>query len=337
VADLTGERNRGQILLIAAFALAVTFVALALIVNSAIFTENLASRGETAGGDGALAARAMVEDSVGTSVRSANRHNTVGTDQQASIERDVGRLSRQSERQQITTGGLLNVSRPHSYEMGHRIAMNDSGGGNFTSDGTDDATKGDWQVVRKVRPDGQPHATRAFEMEVKKADLTATDSDRFAVELNNTGSPSRTWRVELWQDSMNPDEIHVEAERPDGATRECVTTVETAAFTVSLTEGTVASEPCVALGYDQSTGTYYGYAGGVTAPYNVSFYNGETVRGNYSFVISDHRSTSLTGPGPGSSPYITPAVYATDVEFMYVNSNINYTAAIRVAPGEPDA
>ena len=48
MADLKGER--GQILLIAAFALAVIFIALGLVVNGAIFTENLASQGDASGG-----------------------------------------------------------------------------------------------------------------------------------------------------------------------------------------------------------------------------------------------------------------------------------------------
>ena len=66
------DDDRGQIILVAAFAIAVIFVSLALIVNSAIFTENLASRGETAGSDGALSMRAMVETNVGDSMEAIN-------------------------------------------------------------------------------------------------------------------------------------------------------------------------------------------------------------------------------------------------------------------------
>ena len=344
MADLTEGDGRGQIILIAAFALAVTFVALALIVNSAIFTENLASRGETAGGDGALAARAMVEDSVGTSVRSANRYNTTTGDRRDAIERSTGRLSRQIERQQVTTGGLLNVSTPHNYHTGSRVAMNDSGGGYFTADGLSSGTA-DWQLVSRVEENSQPHATRAFELDVRKGGgiLSSTDglafSNRFAVVLNNTGSPSRTWRVALWRDATDAEEIHVRTELPGGTTKECVKTVPAEEFTVSLTDGTVASQPCTALGYDQSSETYYGYGAGISTPYNVSFENGDTVRGNYSFVVANSPDTATlaASPGPGPTPYMTDAVYAADVEFTYVNANINYTADVRVAPGEPDA
>ena len=43
MADVT-RPNRGQLLLVAAIALGILFVALALILNTAIFTENLATR-----------------------------------------------------------------------------------------------------------------------------------------------------------------------------------------------------------------------------------------------------------------------------------------------------
>jgi hypothetical protein len=219
--------------------------------------------------------------------------------------------------------------------------MNDSGGGNYTADGTSLGT-GDWQLVSRVEENGQPHATRGFKMDIKKADLASTDSlsmiNRFAVVVNNTGSPNRAWTLKLWQESTNPDAIHLRSEHPDGTTKECVTDVTADEFTVSLTDGTVASEPCKALGYEQSSGKYYGYGAGISTPYNVSFYNGDTVKGNYSFVVanSPNTDTLTSGPSAGPAPYMTDAVYATDVELMYVNSNINYTTDVRVAPGEPD-
>ncbi|MEF8907354.1 MAG: hypothetical protein V5A13_05805, partial [Haloarculaceae archaeon] len=51
------DRDRGQIILVTAFALAVAFVALSVVINGAIFTQNLATRGDTAGGGDALQQR----------------------------------------------------------------------------------------------------------------------------------------------------------------------------------------------------------------------------------------------------------------------------------------
>ncbi|WP_423999374.1 DUF7261 family protein [Haloarcula salina] len=339
MADLAG-RERGQIILIAAFALAVTFVSLALIVNSAIFTENLASRGETAGGDGALDARAMVETSVERSVAAANRYNHSAPE--AAVERDVRAASRQRGKQQALTGGLVNTSNPHDYHYGSRIAMNDSGGGNFTANGLSGGAS-DWQLVEGVDENGRPHAVRAFEMEIKKGGaLDSTDLDplsgRFTVVVNNTGSPSRQWTVTLWREDLNPDRIHVRTERPGGAARECAKTIPADEFAVSLTDGTVDGRPCHALGYDQAADTYFGYGAGVSTPYNVSFQNGDQVKGNYSFVTANSPATTTldSGPSAGPAPYMTSAVYEVEVAFTYANPSINYTTQIRVAPGEPD-
>lgn len=339
MADLA-SRERGQIILIAAFALAVTFVSLALIVNSAIFTENLASRGETAGGDGALDERAMVEASVEDSVAAANRYNHSAP--KPAIERDVRAMSRQREKQQVRSGGLVNVSNPHDYHTGRRIAMNDSGGGNFTANGLSGGDP-DWQLIEGVEENGRPHAVRAFDMEIKKGGaLESTDADplsgRFTVVVNNTGSPSRQWTVTLWREDLNPDRIHVRTERPGGATRECARTITDEEFAVSLTDGTVDGRPCHALGYDQATDTYFGYGAGVSTRYNVSFENGNQVTGNYSFVTADPAVTTTlaSGPSAGPAPYWTDAVYDVEVAFTYVNPNVNYTTEIRVAPGEPD-
>lgn len=349
MADLN-RRDRGQIILIAAFALAVLFVSLALIVNSAIFTENLASRGETTGSDGALMARAMAEENVGNGVRSANTYNYTSPNLMPAIEKSVRNMSGQRERQQVLSGGLVNVTNPHDEEIGSRVAMNDTGGGNYTDTGQDTiSSSGDWLLVDRVEEDyaGQPHTTRAFEMEIKGgSDLSSDDllslTGRFTVVVNNTGSPSRQWKVKVWKEDANPTHIHVQTELPSGTTEECEKVVTDDSIRISLTEGTVDSRPCDALGYHQASDTDFSFASGVSTPYNISYENGDTVKGNYSLVTTNPKADGNNldnldnGPSAGPAPYITRAVYEVDVEFSFVNSNINYTTDVRVAPGESD-
>lgn len=345
MADLN-HRDRGQIILIAAFALAVLFVSLALIVNSAIFTENLASRGETTGSDGALMARTMAEENVGNSVRTANTYNH--TNLMPAIEKDVRTASGQRERQQVLSGGLVNVTNPHDEQIGSRVAMNDTGGGNYTDTGQNSGS-GDWLLVDRVEDDyaGQPHTTRAFELEIKGgSDLASEGSlaltDRFTVVINNTGSPSRQWKVTVWKENLNPTHIHVQTELPSGTTEECEKIVTEDTIRISLTEGTVDSRPCDALGFHQASDTDFSFGSGISTPYNISYENGDTVKGNYSLVTTNPKADGNNldnldnGPSAGPSPYITDAVYEVDVEFSFVNSNINYTTDVRVAPGESD-
>jgi hypothetical protein len=70
-----GSDDRGQLILVAGIALALLFVALALLVNAAIYTDNLATRG----GDSAaepLEYRASVVDSVGGLIDAENAAQT---------------------------------------------------------------------------------------------------------------------------------------------------------------------------------------------------------------------------------------------------------------------
>lgn len=51
---ISGGRNRGQLILITGLVIAITMVAMVLILNSAIYTENVATRGVDSGGDDAI-------------------------------------------------------------------------------------------------------------------------------------------------------------------------------------------------------------------------------------------------------------------------------------------
>ena len=74
-----GGGDRGQMIIVAAFVLAVSIVALALILNSAIFTQNLASRSGSSGTTEALAERSSVEQGVGDLMYHLNYEDNPGT------------------------------------------------------------------------------------------------------------------------------------------------------------------------------------------------------------------------------------------------------------------
>ncbi|MFC7251037.1 hypothetical protein ACFQJ5_14470 [Halomicroarcula sp. GCM10025324] len=335
--------DRGQIILIAAFALAVTFVALALIVNSAIFTENLASRGETGGSDDALEVRAMAEASVGEAIFAANVHNTsTTTTLENGVKAGIGETTDQLELQHVTGGALVEVRLvPGSPVYGSRIVQNESGGRTFEDN--DLSGDGEWQVVTRLERDSDQHnATRAFKMNVS----TLPDSgDAFVVTANGTrGEP--TWEMRLYSASDGDvdagEDVIVEVTTPSGS-ESCTHQAEHPYVHVDVTGGTVAGEPCDALrqGLTDVDGFFDGrFAHGVgDERYNITYENGGEVVGNYSLVT---RSTG-TNPTPnlnttvGLSPYATDAIYSLSVQFTYETSEVQYDTRIRVAPGEPDA
>lgn len=335
MADIAG-RDRGQIILIAAFALAVTFVALALLVNSAIFTENLASRGETAGSDGALSMRAMVEENVGHTVEAANRHNH-SDDLQETVERGVRNVSTQAALHHSTSGALVDVTYDDERE-GVRIVQ--EAPDSFTVDGDDT----DYQVVGDVERVSGANGTRAFR--INASDVNAdTNASAFEVKANESGAGAtgneNSWRMRVWLDPS--DELHVRTLRNESGSTDvetCSVTVAEAPYHVDVTGGTVAGRPCDALGTGPD-GENFHFGSGAGDEYDLYFRNADQIEGTYSMVVHGEEGLldlgnidDLTG---GGEPYHTDALYDVTVRYTYETSETRYGTDIRVAPGEPRA
>lgn len=343
MADLT--RDRGQIILLAAFALALTFVALALVINSAIFSENLATRGGTSGSGDALQARHEVEINVGQVIESANLHNTsTQTDLEEAVEKGTLNVSIQMERQRARTGTLINVTVRSSVDspiFGSRVAQNESGfpGPHFTEDTTSSGTA-DWSLVDDVERDADGvNATRAFRLNVSKDDLADSGSSPFTVrveEFDRSDPSPPSWEMGVWQDGSGSDTVVVEVTKPGGSSEECRTTVTKSYVEIHVTRGFVDDHPCDALRTGPG-GTNYRFAAGVGDNYNITYRNGDQARGNYTFVTTNSTfgtTNTLNDGGSRTSPYITDAVYNVSVDLLYDTADLHYDTRIRVAPGE---
>lgn len=343
MADLrsaVGDRSRperGQIILVAAFALAVTFIALALVVNSAIFTENLASRGELGGSDEALYFRAELASMVGETIGYANVHNT--SDLSDAIETNVANTSYVIERQAAANGAFVNVTLPGPVVRdGSRITQNESSQRAFTS--ANGAS--DWSVVEDVQRESGGNGTRAFVMNVTKSSLSSDGSSPFTIRATQWTNAGTDWQLRVWRDGSTSDVIVVEVENGAGAVRECRTVVEESWARIRVTEGTIDGRPCQALRRAADPGdtapTDFRFAAGIGSRYNVSFANGTMAAGNYSLVTTNTSiagSQTLNGSGSRASPYGTPAAYSIAVDYRYDTPKMTYRTRVRVAPGEP--
>nr|WP_254283016.1 hypothetical protein [Halomicroarcula limicola] len=332
-------RERGQLLLVTALALAVVFVALALIVNSAIFSENLASRGETAGSDDALEMRGMVETNVGDAVRIANRQNYSG-DLDGAVEDAVKNTSGQTEHQEVRRGRLVNVAVQGSTE-GVRIAQNDS------SSFTDDSNATNYKVVGGVKRVAGGNGTRAF-----RIDATSIDDGSgtpFEVKVNESGATGNenSWRMQIWTTAAGGDTVHVRTLRNESGTttqEACEVTVDSDSptYRIDVTRGTIDGEPCDALGTAPSGENFHFGSGtgvGTSDEYDVYFRNASQIEGNFSMVVHDDGGLDLPlvdGVLGGGQPYETDALYDVTVRYEYSTADMRYETDIRVAPGEPD-
>ncbi|MBX0303654.1 DUF7261 family protein [Haloarcula salinisoli] len=331
--------DRGQILLIAAFALAVIFVAMALIVNSAIFTENLATRGETAGSEGALSMRADVTENVGEGIEAANRNNNSSqSDLTGAVEASVRQLSQQTGRQSARSGRVVNVAyQSGSQKEGARIyRANDS---SFTNAAGDER----YQLVGNVSRVDDANGTRAFVIEAST--ITADASDPFEIRVQDSAASGdeNSWRARIWD--AGGDTVHVRTLKNDSGTtvvEDCEVTRDSpgTGITIDVTGGTIDGEECDALrtapsGENFHFGAGTGVTPGTDDSYDISFDKADGITGTFSLVVYDGGDLELL-PDASDGPKSSTALYDVTVEYTYLTTDLRYETDVRVAPGEPD-
>jgi len=303
--------GRAQLILVTAFALAAIFLGLAIIVNSAIFTENLATRSENVDSTEALEYRHSTTQVVGKVIGYANEFNSTSeTTIWRNVSSGIGEINDYSGIQQSRDGAAVALELD-SATNGSRIFQTDR-----TSFESNDTAE-DWTLATNV------DNTRAFEINVSSI------SGKFFVLANDTTSLTPEWVA-----AINATAVVVS--RPSGAGDACsVSAVET----VDLTRARINGEPCPAL-RDDRTGSSLQFATGAGDGYAIEFENADEITGNYSLIV-DNRTLDSTNDnyaavgGPGDGPQVTPAMYSAVVAIQYQTPEIEYQTLVRVAPGEP--
>lgn len=356
MAPVDGER--AQLVLVTGFSLAVTLVVLTLVLNSAIYTGNLASRGHETTTSDALGLRRMAEVGVGATVDSVNA-NTSGADY-AEVKDNytvaVDNWTTMARRQTVDRGWSLDVSTTVR-RNGTRIAQNTSEeflprpGQTPAADPLAFSTP-NWAVARNV-------TLRQFEMTVNASTLAEVDTDTvtdprgdpssgFFFQINDT---NRRWRVGVYNHSAGPREHNVTIVVYKASASTLVGTCNEIDrnVTIDVTGRRVADDECDALSFVEELSE-----NGAT---HVYFANATDVEGNYSLTvdrIGHGRNESLkdvvdrvnygdfcSGPTyfddpAAGSPHATAAIYSVDADTTYNSSRASHTTTdVRIAPDEP--
>ena len=324
--ETASNAERGQLLLVAVLVLAAAFIILALVVNSAIFTENLATRDSVAGSEDALEYRSEVVDSVGTMIVDANEN---GIEQEPNITDERIELSERSGFEQALRGGVLSVGGLTT-TSGQRIAQ-DNGTRNLTSINN----TADWRLAEGVR-----------QVRNVRFAFTDVDADGFWIfdepfKMHVRGSNGSSWTMEVSDEfGVFTDAIGITVETPSN-TASCVqrqSAVE-GDFTVDVTAATMDGEPCHALNR-LSDGTEMWLGTGIAAPYEIEFENGDNADGTYSMVTDASANPVIENlhhnpdTPPGEPYYITDAIYSVELPYTYQTHAVAYETDVRVAPGE---
>lgn len=312
-ADAAATDDRAQLILITGLTLAVLLVAVVLVLNTVIYTENLATRGVDAGGaeamdfrDGAVADVAEIMSREHGSASGDSAVDDFGASTE-SYGRTVAEL-------RARDGVIADVDASVE-ESGYFLTQNASVAAG--RDMTADNGAADWTVADNAT------RTRNFRLTVTPEDLSDPMSGAFTVVADGTvpDGSNETWTVTLSDDGgdlrVTVDNGTVASETfppgPDGN------------HTVDLTAGTFNGE---------SFDSYY-WAEGVqdeSVPYRLRYEDGDAAVGTYRLVVDDRDTTS--GPAP---PRVAEAVYSAEVEVYHRTPELEYGDVVRVAPGERDA
>ena len=310
--------ERGQLLLIAAFIVAVSFVALALVVNSAIFTENLATRDDVAGSKDALEHRHEVEQSVEEAVVTINQNNSIDSSE---IEDNVEAMGNQGGLQQASQGRVLSVEHISNTD-GIKIAQDNPD--DFTNVSDYDKT---WTVVEGVT------STRNMRINMTEGPSALDSTSPFQITVQG----SEEWSLTIEPGTVNDVKIVVEY-GPTGFTTQsetCTSDFEDYLI-IDITEGTIGGEPCHAL-TRKTDGTPMWFANNIFPGYEVQFENPTNIEGKYSFIVNDGSlyDTSELGTDSGDTPYREEdSLYGVRVLYGYYTADVGYQSEIRIAPGE---
>ncbi len=321
--------DRGQLLLVAVLVLAASFIVLALVINSAIFTENLATRADIAGSEEALEYRAEVIDGVGTVIADANEDPDIETASELRdyVQNETRQVSSLAGLEQALRGGVTDFE-VQDETVGDRIAQ-DNGTRNLTANDSSP----DWTPAENV------NRTRNLAFEFTRIDTGGLAIPApFRVVLDDG---SGTWEVSFFDGSLGgivSDETAIVVERPDGTSATCVRDGPNATrnLTVDVMAGTANGEPCHAL-RRLSDGTQMRFGTNIGTPYDISFENGDNADGRYSMVIEGGAPASsgeLASEQNPDYPYATPGIYDVTLSYTYQTHAVTYETDVRVAPGE---
>lgn len=317
MADMT---DRSQILLVAAVLLAVTFVSLALVVNSAIFTGNLATRGETTGASDALTYRHEVADSAEGLVLEVNEQNT--SDLVDNVDASLGNVSAQGGLQNARRARVVTVDLDSSSPIVEARVQ-----GNQTDDPYTNASgERDWTLATD--------ADRVVRGEFNVTSL-GTDNESHAYHLYINGSSGSYWEMAVFDSAADASDRNITVRDDGGSLSECSFDPSPGTnFTINLTAGEVTdsdgSTHCPGA-LDSSERTYEGFS-----ERNVAYGEANNVTGNYTVTLERDGEAPVVDENnfDGTSPTVTVRIDVLDIEYTYESQSLHYSTTITIRPGE---
>ncbi|MFW5950007.1 MAG: hypothetical protein ACOCR6_01490, partial [archaeon] len=258
VQSASSENARGQMLLIGGVVLAVILVALATILNGAIYTSVMAGDGEsTSSQQEALEFQKAVDGMVGRMIDGDSESVHVpdyapawGLRDRILSEDNISALQQNLDHYYAQSNKITNVSINYSIK-GRHVTQNETG--TFESEGRGRGGGGDpesdWEIA-----DG--NNIREFLIEVE-----STTGNDFVIQITGDSGAGDTWEI-------NPESNDQVTVRGPNSTTTCS---ESAPITIDITGEKVNGEHCSALNFWNR----------IEGPYRVEIRDGDQAEGTY--------------------------------------------------------
>ncbi|ESP89625.1 hypothetical protein [Candidatus Halobonum tyrrellensis] len=330
MADLSraaGGRDRAQLFVVGALALATTFVVLAVVLNSVIYAGAVATRDDGTHAGPALAYDRQATAAAADAVREVSRESTNDTAADALAARVVewrAVADRHLAYRNAVGDVTVTATTPGTY------AGQTNASRALVPAGDEANASGDWTLVTDAR-------VRAYEAAVEPdsalSDATVADGSALrdaALGVRFENATGSVWTVTVYR---NDTHACVKTFSP-GGTATPATCRPGTALAVSFADATVNGTDAPALEFLSPS-----------EPYTVGYRNGHAATGTYGFVARRGAGDPVGGPveagnfageDAAASPFYSAGVYAADLRVNYRNRNVWYATNVTVAPGEFD-
>ncbi|TSD09823.1 hypothetical protein DP107_14315 [Haloglomus irregulare] len=344
MAHVTGRsrgrlRGRAQLLVVGAILLAVVLVGLALVLNSAIFAENLATRQSDASASDVRAFRSAAVAGTGAAIESSNRAAAGAPFAQLRDDEYQPRVETLSSRlasRRAQSGTLVGVTTTDS-RAGTQLVDDDASGDLRPHDG------------------GVTNWTMAPGAHVRAFDLTVTPDPGTTLGDLLTGGSGDAFVVTLDPATAPAHEVAV---YEDGGVRVAVS--EVGSDTVEECDVSGGTVNLSLTGRPTADGAYCDALERVattTGTYDVTVTNGDLATGTYRLVVDrtdgptaaeaalDEQvdrlnygtaceSSDTYANDTADSPHSVPAIYAGTVELRYQDAQATSRTTSRVVPSQ---
>jgi len=315
-ARFDGDSDRGQLLLVTALALAVMLVTVALLLNTAIFTENVATRDTTADGSEAIELRGEAIAAVGELIEIKNRQGGGDT---GDVEDGVDAMGPLVDRERARHGTIAEL-RYDSNETGTLFRWADPDDPReFTSGGDSN-----WTLV-----DGLGNA-RGLVLnldsdqleDLSDPDATTVENQAFGVRFVNTNPAVENVTQYIYHDTNTDRVVITKANESSDLTQQCTIDHTSGNTTVDLTGDRLSTDESVVDCFRDD---------GLWANNEfeeIEFRNGDSATGTFEVTVDIGASSPTDVEGRN-------AIYSVTVDITYQSQDLTFETTTTVAPGEP--